>query len=72
MDVMGHFLVLSPNTSPADEAPRSCSSPRTPPSARWGSFTNWNYNGMKERLRGLHAQIHKAALVRHAETVTGQ
>lgn len=48
------------------------SKPRMLPSARWTSFEDWNYNGMKERLEIALARINKDVLLSHAELITGQ
>ncbi|CRK32678.1 hypothetical protein BN1723_016301 [Verticillium longisporum] len=42
------------------------------PSARWTSFQNWDYNGMKERLLKSLATLDKDVLLRHAERIKGQ
>ena len=45
---------------------------KVPPSARWTSYNDWDYNGMKERLETFMSTLNKSTLVRHAELVMGQ
>ncbi|KAF1962555.1 hypothetical protein CC80DRAFT_531399 [Byssothecium circinans] len=45
---------------------------KTPPSARWKSFEDWDYNGMKQRLEHFMTTIHKAALLEHIERISGK
>lgn len=48
------------------------SKPRRLPSARWTSFEDWNFHGMKERLEIALAGINKDILLSHAELIKGQ
>ncbi|KAJ5711088.1 hypothetical protein N7488_005244 [Penicillium malachiteum] len=45
---------------------------KTCPSARWTSFENWDYDGMKERLETALATIDKDKILHHAQQVKGQ
>jgi hypothetical protein len=45
---------------------------RVPPSNRWTSYDDWDYDGMKERLQTFMSTLHKSVLARHAELITGQ
>lgn len=42
------------------------------PSARWSSYEEWDYNGMKQRLEQFMADINKLALLKHVEEHTGK
>ncbi|KAK0656773.1 hypothetical protein B0T16DRAFT_425256 [Cercophora newfieldiana] len=45
---------------------------RVPPSAQWTSFAGWDYNGMKERLQGLLANIDKSKVTMSQPFLAGQ
>lgn len=48
------------------------STSKVPPSMRWKSYDDWNYNGMKERLERFMSKLNKSTLVQHAEHVMGK
>lgn len=46
--------------------------PKKVPSARWTSFDDWNFKGLKERLETALAGLKKDVLLSHAELIKGQ
>lgn len=46
--------------------------PLVPPSTRWTSLDDWDYDGLKERLQSALASISKDALLKHARELMGQ
>ncbi|EPE05967.1 hypothetical protein F503_02796 [Ophiostoma piceae UAMH 11346] len=45
---------------------------KLPPSSRWTSLENWDYNGMKERLESHFPALDTSVLKEHAEAVLGE